>query len=61
MIAALAILAVFVAVLGRCALEAARDARLRWREEDACERIGRDQVRGVVERLTMRDLSERAR
>jgi len=33
-----------------------RTVRAWWRERGACERIGRDQVRGCVQRLTMRDL-----
>jgi cytochrome oxidase Cu insertion factor (SCO1/SenC/PrrC family) len=39
MIAALAMLTVFVALLGYAVLEAARDARDRWRLEDRIARI----------------------
>ena len=51
MTAAITLLAVFFIVLGLPIYESIEKMRVRWSEEDACARIGRDQVRGVVERL----------
>ena len=61
MIAASAMLAVFVGLLGWCALRAAFDARRDWRLEHRIAEIGHDQVRGVVERITSVQFEERGR
>ena len=53
-----ALMLAFVAYL---AIRETRETARRWRLERRIGEIGRDQARGVVERITAADLSERRR